>query len=160
LAKAELCDFQGAAIDFYDAGRGGDEFRLVPWLFVPRVIAPQKPVITEYRLEFYYKISGRRGILNRAKEFLSVAITTLVGRGSLLPLQSVGGYSRKLRLWRWRYWREERWFCCHLRLFVFFIAFRIDGHFVAIIWYVRLFSVLLVAVRATPHFQEFKHGAV
>src|SRR5438309_11171075 len=52
------------------------------------------------------------------KEFLSVAITTLVGRGSSLPLQSVGGYSRKLRLWRWRYWREGRWFCCHLRSWV------------------------------------------
>src|SRR5437763_6990574 len=48
------------------------------------------------------------------KEFLSVAITTQDGGGSLLSLQSVGGYLRKLRLWRWRYWREGRWFCCHL----------------------------------------------
>jgi len=48
----------------------------------------------------------------------------------LLPLQSVGGYSRKLRLWRWRVLERKALVLLPLALLGVFIAFRIDGHFV------------------------------
>src|SRR5438477_7670743 len=94
------------------------------------------------------------------KEFLSVAITTRDGGGSLLPLQSVGGYSRKLRLRHWRYWREGRWFCCHLLSSVSLSPFVLTVTSWAIIW-VRssFFCTSCCCPRYSP-FPRIKHGAV
>ena len=52
---------QGAAMDFFDADAGGDEIRLIPWLFVPRFIAPDKPIITQSGADFHEKITGHKG---------------------------------------------------------------------------------------------------
>ena len=52
---------QAAAIDFYDAGIGGNDIELIPWLIVPRTIVPSKPVTTNNGVEFYYKITGHYG---------------------------------------------------------------------------------------------------
>lgn len=52
---------QAAALDFYDRGIGGDDFSLIPWLFVPRVLAPNKPNLTSSGSDFYYKITGFEG---------------------------------------------------------------------------------------------------
>jgi hypothetical protein len=52
---------QAAAIDFYDMGIGGDDYKLIPWVFVPRFIAPNKPIMTNNGVEFYYKIAGHYG---------------------------------------------------------------------------------------------------
>ena len=52
---------QVAAYDFYAAGMGGDDLRLIPWLFVPRALAPGKPVITQSGTNFHTKISGNIG---------------------------------------------------------------------------------------------------
>jgi hypothetical protein len=49
---------QVAAINFYDQGVGGKGLSLIPWLFVPRFVAPNKPVITATGNEFNYQITG------------------------------------------------------------------------------------------------------
>ncbi len=121
---------QGAAIDFYDAGRGGDEFRLIPWLLVPRVIAPQKPVITEYGSDFYYKISGQRGSSTGQGIFVSGYYNA--GWGGLIVAAAVCGWilaqtsSAALAVLE-----RRALVLLPLALFGVYIAFRIDGHFLA-----------------------------
>jgi hypothetical protein len=129
---ARLCYLvpQAAAIDFHDAGAGGDDFQLLPWLFLPRVLFPSKPVITDTSVDFNEKLTGSRtsstGLGIFASGYYSggwfglivasllcgivVAQTSAVARSAfqgrvlvLLPLALLGVY----------------------------IAFRIDGHFVA-----------------------------
>lgn len=50
-----------AGMDFYDSGRGGEDFELLPWLFVPRFVAPDKPVISRSGADFYTKVTGQTG---------------------------------------------------------------------------------------------------
>lgn len=52
---------QGAAIDFYDAGDGGDDLPKMLWVFVPRALAANKPNMTSTGEDFYFKITGRTG---------------------------------------------------------------------------------------------------
>lgn len=49
---------QVAALDLYDQGNGGEGHKLIPWLFVPRLLAPNKPIITQSGSDFNYKIVG------------------------------------------------------------------------------------------------------
>lgn len=62
---------QVAAYDFYNDGRGGDDLRLIPWLFIPRGLVPEKPIITQTSRDFHYKISGNRGSSTGMGIFLS-----------------------------------------------------------------------------------------
>ncbi len=52
---------QVAALEFYDSGRGGKDFQMIPWLFLPRALFPRKPIITQTGRDFHEKISGREG---------------------------------------------------------------------------------------------------
>lgn len=59
-AWARLCYTppQAAALNYRDAGDGGDGFRLLPWILVPRVVAQDKPEITKTGREFNAKVTG------------------------------------------------------------------------------------------------------
>lgn len=52
---------QAAGMQLYDAGYGGDDITKILWVFVPRFIAPGKPIISQAGPDLYYKISGREG---------------------------------------------------------------------------------------------------
>lgn len=49
---------QGAALDFYDTGLGGDDYSLLGWVFLPRFLFPDKPVMTASGSGFHYKVMG------------------------------------------------------------------------------------------------------
>jgi hypothetical protein len=49
---------QAAALDYYDAGQGGDDYRKLGWVFLPRFLFPNKPIMTSAGAEFSYKIIG------------------------------------------------------------------------------------------------------
>jgi hypothetical protein len=51
---------QAAAIELYDKGNGGDDFNKLPWLFVPRLLWPSKPIMTDSSVDFHEKITGTR----------------------------------------------------------------------------------------------------
>jgi len=51
---------QQAAIDLKQAGNGGTELDLLPWIFVPRTIYPDKPEITVAGKEMNEKVTGVR----------------------------------------------------------------------------------------------------
>lgn len=57
-ARLSYVAVQVAALDFQDKGQGGDGFSLIGWVFVPRLLAPDKPEITKTGREFNVKING------------------------------------------------------------------------------------------------------
>jgi hypothetical protein len=124
---------QVAAVSFYEAGLGGDDAELLAWVLVPRVLFPNKPIITRSGTDFNFKITGSDTSSTGMGIFISgyynwgwlglIAVSTAAGlilaifaavaRGVvacgsalLLPVAMVGAY----------------------------MAFRIDGHFVADYW--------------------------
>ena len=50
---------QAAALYFYDIDNGGKDFQMIPLMFVPRFILPNKENTTATGTEFYYKITGQ-----------------------------------------------------------------------------------------------------
>lgn len=49
---------QFAAVDLYENKQGGADLELVAWVFVPRAIVPEKPIITRSGTEFNEKVTG------------------------------------------------------------------------------------------------------
>jgi len=121
---------QVAAVGLYEKGQGGDDVELLAWVFVPRALFSDKPIITRSSTEFNKKITGFDTSSNGMGLFVSgyynlgwvglflasilagwiLAIFSAISRavvasGSLilLPVGLIGS----------------------------FMAFRIDGHFVA-----------------------------
>jgi hypothetical protein len=50
---------QVAAVSLYDAGDGGDDVELLLWVFLPRALFEEKPVITRAGSDFNKKILGK-----------------------------------------------------------------------------------------------------
>jgi hypothetical protein len=51
---------QQASFELARRGEGGDDFRLVPWLLVPRTFYPGKPVMTVAGVDLNEKLTGHR----------------------------------------------------------------------------------------------------
>ena len=51
---------ESGAIRFYQQGSGGHDYRLIPWIFVPRLLYPNKPSMTQSAIDLTYKINGTR----------------------------------------------------------------------------------------------------
>ena len=121
---------QVAAVNLYNSGEGDDDITLIGWVFVPRAIVSEKPIITQSGPKFNKKITGSdrsstgmglfvNGFYNLGwLGLFSVSILTsvmlvvysafsraVINAGSIvmLPISQLGN----------------------------FMAFRIDGHFVA-----------------------------
>jgi hypothetical protein len=131
---------QSAGMDFFDQGMGGRDFALIPWVFVPRLLAPGKPVITESSAVFHEKISGNFGSSTGQGIFssgyynggwLGVLIVALLA-GSILAQTSAVA----------RAVMERRAIVfLPMALYGLYMAFRIDGAFLAD--YVGAFVFLL-----------------
>ncbi len=52
---------QVASVDFYDQGQGGKDLDLMFWVFVPRIIYPDKPIITWTGNELNEQMTGSYG---------------------------------------------------------------------------------------------------
>ena len=54
---------QAAGLEFYDNGQGGDGvIDILFWSFIPRFLAPNKPILTSSGVDFGYKLTGHDGI--------------------------------------------------------------------------------------------------
>ena len=136
---------QAAGLDFWDTGQGGDGFQLMPWVFVPRALAEDKPEITKTGREFHQRITG--------------ADTSSTGIGIFVSGYYAGGW--------WGLWAASAlcgWILAQtsaiaravmaaralllvpLALLGVYIAFRIDGDFVSD--YVGAFVFVLYPVIA------------
>jgi hypothetical protein len=121
---------QGAALDFHDAGLGADDFALIPWAFVPRVLVPGKPTMTETPRAFHEQISGRDGSATGLGVFASgyfsggwigVFLASVLAGWILAQTSAV---ARSILAHR-------ALVLLPFALYGVFIAFRIDGSFLA-----------------------------
>ena len=144
-SRINYLNTQVAAFDFYDSGIGGNSFRLIPWTFVPRFLAPNKPSITDDGPEFGYKFSGHYGASMSPGIFvdgyynmgwLGFLIGSIVIGLILAQFQSV---SRVI-------YQTRSYFLYPFLFFGLGVAFRIDGSLV--VDYVGTFSILFFSVTA------------
>lgn len=144
---------QVAAMDLYGNGRGGNEIRLIPWAFVPRMLAPNKPIITRGGGELHQKITGNSGSSTGTGIFVSgyynagwpgVLFASLLS-GWLLAQTSAISHAVLAR---------RAFILLPLVMLGVFMAFRIDGDFVSdyigafmFILYPLLASAMLLSIR-------------
>ena len=130
-AWARLCyvPSEGAALDFYDTGMGGDDLRLIPWLFVPRVLAPDKPIITQTSAEFHTKISGNEGSSTGQGVFAS-GYYNAGWPGVLLASVLCGWLLAQTSAIANAIFLRQALLLLPFALLGVYMAFRIDGHFV------------------------------
>lgn len=128
---ARLCYLtaQGAAISYRDSGQGADEFSKIFWIFVPRLLFPDKPNLTQAGLDFNAKVIGSNttstgfgifadGYYNAGwvgVVLVGVIVGQIVGLASLLAFEIYQAQSMLL---------------LPLALMGNFMAFRIDGNFI------------------------------
>jgi hypothetical protein len=121
---------QNAALDFYDQGRGGDDFRLIPWLFVPRALAPDKPVITQSAYDFNTKITGFEGSSTGQGVFAS-GYYNGGWLGALVASVLCGWLLAQTSAIAQAIFQRRALLLLPIALLGVYMAFRIDGHFVA-----------------------------
>jgi hypothetical protein len=71
-ARFSYSNAQAFAMNDYDHGTGGGTFRLIPYTFVPRLLYPDKPLITPGR-DFTYTVTGHESESNTAPGFFAEA---------------------------------------------------------------------------------------
>jgi hypothetical protein len=119
---------QVAVMDLYDQGVHGHDFQLLPWMFVPRILAPEKPRISDSGARVYELMTGQTGSSDSPGVFVEgyfnagwpgLIISSLfygyaLGHFALIGRKvAVGGIS---------------WLAFPLLLLGHFMALRIDGH--------------------------------
>lgn len=154
---ARLCytAAETAAMDFYDRGIGGQDLGLIPWVFVPRVIAPDKPNITYSGVDLSIKISGNarsstgQGIFSSGyynAGWLGLLLASLICGWILAQTSAIANavLSRNASL------------LIPFALLGVFMAFRIDGHFISD--YIGGFVYVLYPVLAASFVLSIRRG--
>jgi hypothetical protein len=132
---------QVAAVSLYEGGQGGNDVELLGWVFVPRVLFPNKPIITRSSTDFNKKVTGYDTSSNAPGLFVSGYYNLgWVGLflASLLAgwiLATFAAISRAVVASGSIIWLP-------LGLLGAYMAFRVDGHFV--VDYLGPFGMLMV----------------
>lgn len=138
--RLSYVNVQAAAVKYYEQGAGGDDFSKLPWVFVPRFVVPDKPVISSTGEEFHQRITGFRGSSTGQGVFISgyysagwiglFLASSLCGL-VLAQTSAIAGVVIKRRTLT----------LLPFALLGVYIAFRVDGSF--IVDYVGLFVYVL-----------------
>lgn len=134
---------QVAALDLFDAGQGGSDFEKIGWVFVPRILFPDKPIMTDSGPEFHYKISGNMNSSTGHGVFVN-GYYNLGGVGVVIVGLSVGFILAFTSAFAGIVFRMRSPLWLPLALLGSYMAFRIDGHFLAD--FLGPFALLLYAV--------------
>jgi hypothetical protein len=121
---------QAAALDFYDNGDGGDDLRLVPWLVVPRLLAPEKPIMTQTSVDFNQKITGSDSSSTGMGVFVS-GYYNAGWLGMILTAALVGWLLANTSAVAAAIVSQRGLLMMPVGLLGVYMAFRIDGHVVA-----------------------------
>lgn len=124
---------QGAALDFYDTGQGGDDFSRLGWAFVPRFLFPTKPIMTSSGMEFHYKIRGNENSSTGQGVFVN-GYYNLGWWGVIAVGIAVGCILAWTSAIAAEVYRADALLWLPMALLGSFMAFRIDGHFLADYW--------------------------
>lgn len=120
---------QSAAYDFYKMGNGGDELQLIPWLFVPRFLAPNKPSNTQVGVDFNQKITGS----DKSSSGMGLFSSGYYNAGwlGLLIISSICGWIiAQTSAIANAIFNRKAYLLLPFALLGVYMSFRIDGHFV------------------------------
>lgn len=142
---------QGAALNLYDNGVPGDSFRMLGWSFLPRFLFPMKPIMTSAGTDFQYQVTGQVGSATGQGVFADGyynlgwwgVIVAGIGVGFILGITST--FARQVYELRAIMWMP-------FALLGSFMAFRIDGNFLADFW--SPFVLILYALFAGAALME------
>lgn len=132
---------QVAAMDLYERNQGGEDVELLAWVFVPRVLVPHKPIITRSGVDFNEKVTGAAtsstGIGLFASGYYNLGWPGLLMASTLAGwiLATFAAISRAAVL-------SNSMIMLPVGLLGSYMAFRVDGHFVAD--YLGPFSMVMV----------------
>lgn len=132
---------QVAAVDLYERGQGGNDMELLGWVFLPRALFPNKPIVTRSGVEFNVKVTGSDTSSTGMGLFVSGYYN--LGWTGLILVSILAGWilaifatiSRSVIL-------SGSVVLLPVGLLGSFMAFRIDGHFVAD--YLGSFAMIIV----------------
>lgn len=121
---------QVAAVDLYENGRGGNDMELLGWVFLPRALFPNKPIVTRSGVEFNEQVTGSDTSSTGIGLFISGYYN--LGWIGLILASILAGWilaifaaiSRSVIL-------SGSVILLPVGLLGSFMAFRIDGHFVS-----------------------------
>jgi hypothetical protein len=124
---------QGAAIDFYDADRGGEDHHLLGWAFLPRFLFPDKPALTASAAEFHTKITGAVGTFTGQGVFVN-GYYNLGWWGVLAVGVAVGCMLTWTSAFAVEVFQSRALVWLPMALLGSFMAFRVDGTFLTDYW--------------------------
>jgi len=129
LLRLSYVGTQAAVMAVYDSGIRGRDFQLIPWLVVPRLVAPSKPSITRGGQEYYEHLTGRTGSSDCPGLFVDgyfQAGWLGLGLSSLVTGLVLGLFAALAQM----VMQRELWLLFPLVLMGHFVGVRFDGHFV------------------------------
>jgi hypothetical protein len=121
---------QVGAVDLYENKQGGDDVELLAWVFVPRALVPQKPIITRSGTEFNRKVTGSEHSSTGVGLFIS-GYYNLGWIGLILASVLAGWIMATFAAISRAVVSSNSMIMLPVGLMGSFMAFRIDGHFVA-----------------------------
>ena len=153
---------QTGAIDFYNIGQGGEEFALIPWLFVPRILVSSKPNITESNGEFYYKLSGFEGSATGQGIFVS-GYYNLGWLGVIFVSILTGFIFSQTSIFSYYIFKYQSIVLTPVICIGLFMAFRIDGSFISdqlgiyiMVAYISIFLYLISTyIKSSSHSYKY-----
>ena len=117
---------QSAAISLYDSGYGSNEYKMIPWLFVPRFLYWNKPITSSAGAELYTKMTGFVGSSTGegvfANGYYNLGWIGFI-LGSMLCGLLIGQLSKMTSI----IVASESYIMYPFVFFGLFLAFRIDG---------------------------------
>ena len=134
-------------IQRYDSGQPGDWAELLPAVFVPRVLWPEKPVITRIGVDIYELGTGRTSSAMGAGVFAD-AYWAMGWLGVIVFMPAYGVILGALTAFAARVIRERRWLYFLVVLMALRMGFRLDGHYISD---VAGSSVILLATYAVTY---------
>lgn len=131
---------QAAAVELYETNRGGNDLELIGWVFLPRLLFPDKPIITRSGMEFNEKITGSRQSSTGTGLFIS-GYYNLGWSGIFLAAWIAAWILGTYAVISRSVIESGSTILLPIPLIASFAAFRIDGHFIAD--YLGLFGMLI-----------------
>jgi hypothetical protein len=125
---------QGAALDFYDKGEGGDDYSLLGWAFLPRFLSSDKPIMTASGSDFNTKITGEVDAGSIGQGVFANGYYNLGWWGVIAVGIAVGCMLAWTSAFAVEVFRARAVVWLPMALLGSYMAFRIDGHFLGDYW--------------------------
>ena len=130
LSRISYVNVATFVIQQYDIGQPGDWPKLLPAVFIPRILWPEKPIITQIGVDIYELGTGRTSATFGAGVFAD-AYWAMGWWGVAIFMPVYGLILGVLTIMTARILRDGRWLFFPVVLMALRIGFRTDGHYIS-----------------------------